>query len=98
MNILSGISKSVVGPKLRVFTKLVTSFLVASNMMIQRNSLVVSFRGKCNQNVSVLKFENFVRKFWSLVKVPLRIPTVKLKISRKAFFKSESRISVTFKL
>ena len=32
------------------------------------------------------------------IKIDVRIPTVKLKIPGKAFLKSESRISVTFKL
>ena len=47
-------------------------------------------------------FENlnqeWVRKKSGRLKIPFRIPTVKLKIPGKAFLKSESRTSVTFKL
>ena len=67
-------------------TKKISSF--PNNFAKTNNGLVSLIQGNCYIHPN----ESFV--LW----IRLRIPTVKLKIRGKAFFKSKSRTSVTFKL
>ena len=60
---------------------------------LQSGTVIAQFNGSWSQLGTDQNF--FIRNFFSNM---IRIPTVKLKIPRKEFLKSESRISVTFKL
>ena len=60
---------------------------------LQSGTVIAQFDGSWSQLGTDQNF--FIRNFFSNM---IRIPTVKLKIPRKEFLKSESRISVTFKL